>query len=235
MSLRRRARAAVAAARAACVDSSWQRVAVWAAIAVTFLVLSVHASTRDGATALRPAAFFVLALFVVGGFRWRNSFATAVGLTGLGLVWALSQTVESATAAVLVGAVVTLMAVALSWLTDPPIRSVPAAHARRTGRLIVVSCGAILMGLLALRSVDRPPADRMVLLLGVVAVIGILGLFFVLGEPDEPDPVTNRHSVKDIIRGDEPVHSGRRSQISGLPGRGRTIAGRGAGAFGRRT
>lgn len=156
-------------------------------VVVILLGLSVHSVTREGSTEFRPFAGVFMVVLVGLGFRYRSSLTTALGLVGVGLLWALSQNKESATAAVLVGGLLTVVAIMLSWLSEPRVAVSTIGHVRRIARLAAVLCGAAAMGLAALQLVDRPPANRLVMLLGVGAVAGILVLFFVLGDADEED------------------------------------------------
>ena len=156
-------------------------------VGLILLGLSVHSVTREGSTEFRPFAGLFMVCLVGLGFRYRSSLTTALGLVGVGLLWALSQSKESATAAVAVGGLLTVAAIMMSWLSEPRVSVSRIGHVRRVGRLAAVLCGAAGMGLGSLQFVDRPPANRLVMLLGVAAVTGILALFFLLGDADAPE------------------------------------------------
>jgi len=136
----------------------------------------------------------VLVAFAIGmvGWRYRSSLGTATAFVSLAIMWALSQDAESATAAVIVGALLAVSSVLLSWLAQPPV-DVPAAGAlRRAWRLVSVMAGSSAVGLLTLQFVERPPASRLVVLLGVVAVGGALGLLFAFGAVDRETAADQR-------------------------------------------
>jgi hypothetical protein len=187
--------------------------------------LSGHAATRDGGGEFRPVACLFAIVLVGLGFRFRSSLATALGIVGTGMIWALSQSRESATGAVVVGALLTVVAIITSWLSEPRVATSAAGHLRRAGRLTMVLCGAAAIGLASLQFVDRPPANRVVMLMGVAAVVGILTLFFVLGEPGvAEDEEWIDHS--DVERAE--------GYVNVRKGRSRSVLGRGAGVFPRR-
>ena len=187
--------------------------------------VSGHATAQEGGGQFRPIAC-LFAISLVGlGFRYRSSLATALGILGTGMVWALSQSRESATGAVAVGGLLTVVAIISSWLAEPRVTTSVKGHFRRAGRLTMVLCGAAAIGLASLQFVDRPPANRAIMLMGVAAVVGILTLFFFLGEPGvaQDDEWTDDSNI-DRAEG----------WVSVRKGRSRSALGRVGGAFPRR-
>lgn len=225
----RRARTLVRRSRAslgAVLALGAARLTGWAVVLGALGFLVGHASTRAGATGLRPALFVLIVALVLAGFRYRSAFTTGLGLAGAAVMWALSQNVESASGAVLVGGLVTLVAVLLSWLAEPPVTTTPSGHARRIGRLLSVCSGAAAVGLLALGAVDRQPAHRGVISFGVAAVLGVLALVYVLGvDPDAPEAPDRGRTEPD---------PGVSRTFSDLRDRRRSAAVRGAGVSSRR-
>jgi len=160
------------------------RLAAQFGVVVILGSLGVDTLRQDGNNSTRVS--LVLIAFVIGivGWRYRSSLGTATAFVSLAVMWALSQDAESATEAVIVGAMLTAAAVLLSWLTQPPV-DVPASGAlRRTGRLVSILAGSSAVGLLTLQFVERPPASRLVVLFGVIAVVATLGLLFAFGTVD---------------------------------------------------
>lgn len=167
------------------------RMSALVAVAAILGLLGADTLRQHGNNATRVS--LVIIAFAVGivGWRYRSSLATATAFVSLAIMWALSQDAESATEAVIVGALLTAAAVLLSWLAQPVVE-IPAPGAmRRVGRLVSLLAGSSAVGLLALQFVERPPASRLVVLLGVVAVVGALGLLYVFGAVDD-DPAADQ-------------------------------------------
>jgi len=162
----------------------------FARLAAQLVVVAILGSM--GADTLRQQGnnstrvFFVVVALAIGmvGWRYRSSLGTATAFVSLAIMWALSQDAESATGAVIVGALLTVAAVLLSWLAQPPVDVAAGGVVRRAWRLVSVVAGSSAVGLLTLQFVERPPASRLVVLLGVVAVAGALGLLFAFGAVD---------------------------------------------------
>lgn len=162
----------------------WTRAIAYGFLGAVLIGLSAHAIVQDGGNALRVVSCIVVAGSVLTGIELRSSIAVAFGLVGLSLIWALSQTTESATGAVLVGALVTIAASTASWLGEDSARLAGAGRVRLITRTATMLCASSALGLAALRLLERPAAGRTVIVLGVAALLGVLALFTKLGDED---------------------------------------------------